>query len=78
MKNCFFLVFLFSLFYGSAQLSVKDKAPLQNLSLKNIDETTLTLSQAVKKNGLVVVFSCNSCPFVVGSDDFPGWEKQYD
>ncbi|MFM7664037.1 MAG: redoxin domain-containing protein [Bacteroidota bacterium] len=78
MKHCFFFLFLFSIFYGSAQLSVRAKAPLQNLALKNIDETTLTLYQAVKKKGLVVVFSCNSCPFVVGSDDFPGWEKQYD
>jgi peroxiredoxin len=78
MKNCFFFLFLLSLFNGSAQLSVKDKAPLRNHALMNIDETTLTLSQAVKKNGLIVIFSCNSCPFVVGSDDFPGWEKQYD
>jgi peroxiredoxin len=78
MKHCFFFLFLLSLFNNFAQLSIKDSAPLQNHSLKNIDETTLTLSQAVKKNGLVVVFSCNSCPFVVGSDDFPGWETQYD
>jgi hypothetical protein len=78
MKHCFFFLFLLSLFNNFAQLSIKDSAPLQNHSLKNIDETTVTLTQAVNKNGLIVVFSCNSCPFVVGSDDFPGWETQYD
>ena len=30
-----------------------------------------------KENGVIVVFSCNTCPFVVGSSYFPGWENQY-
>ncbi len=61
-----------------AQLTLKDKAPLENLALQGVDDVPLTLAQAKKSRGLIVVFSCNSCPFVVGSDDFPGWEKQYD
>lgn len=47
-------------------------APLQNTQGEE-----LTLNKAKKENGLIVVFSCNSCPFVVGTPDFPGWEKQY-
>jgi thioredoxin-related protein len=26
---------------------------------------------------VLVIFSCNTCPFVVGSKSFPGWEKDY-
>ena len=44
---------------------------------KNANGPNTSLIQEVKKNGLIVVFSCNSCPFVVGSKHFPGWEKQY-
>ena len=30
-----------------------------------------------EKNGYMVVFSCNTCPFVIGGDAFDGWEKDY-
>ncbi|MBM3164527.1 MAG: redoxin family protein [Bacteroidetes bacterium] len=78
MKQVFFYVFWLSFFTCFSQLKIKDKAPLQNQSLRCIDETTLSLFDGKKKNGIVVIFTCNSCPFVVGSDDFPGWEQQYD
>lgn len=29
------------------------------------------------EKGLLVIFSCNTCPFVIGGRDFPGWEKDY-
>jgi hypothetical protein len=38
---------------------------------------TTSLNDAKKANGILVVFSCNTCPFVVGTEDFPGWERQY-
>lgn len=62
----------------TAQLQINDKAPLQNRDMKSVNGTTYNLTGLKKDNGLIVIFSCNSCPFVVGSDDFPGWEKQYD
>ncbi len=70
----FFLVF--SSFFS--QLKVKNKAPLSTLSMRSTQQTEYSLEQLKQKNGLLVIFSCNSCPFVVGSDDFPGWEQQYD
>jgi thioredoxin-related protein len=61
-----------------AQLRINDKAPMQNVEMKSINGSVYSLSSLKKDKGLIVVFSCNSCPFVVGADDFPGWEKQYD
>lgn len=58
-------------------LKIGDKAPLAKEKLKSVQNKELSLSDLNGKNGLVVVFSCNSCPFVVGSDSFEGWEVQY-
>ncbi len=59
------------------QLNLKDNAPLANEVLPSANSEGLSLTLAAKKNGLVVIFSCNTCPFVVGSESFPGWENQY-
>jgi hypothetical protein len=45
--------------------------------MKNTQGGELSLNDAKKEKGLIVVFSCNTCPFVVGTPDFPGWERQY-
>ena len=58
-------------------LKVGKKAPLSDLKMKNIDGSQHSLASLTKENGLLVVFSCNTCPFVVGGNDFPGWEKDY-
>ena len=36
-----------------------------------------SLKDAAGKNGLLVIFSCNTCPFVVGTEDSEGWEGRY-
>jgi len=52
-------------------LNIGDKAI--DYSLKNANEEiggqSLTLEQSAKENGLVVVFECNHCPYVVASVD---------
>lgn len=58
-------------------LKIGSKAPLTDLKMKNIEGNELSLNDAKLKNGIIVVFSCNTCPFVVGMDEFPGWEKDY-
>ena len=75
----FFFSFFFLLLGSSllGQLGLKDTAPLANELLPSANSEGLSLALAAKKNGLVVVFSCNTCPFVVGSESFPGWENQY-
>lgn len=78
MKLLFSAVFFLFMWHGFAQLRVKDKAPMQQIDMKSINGNMYSLNSLKKDKGLIVIFSCNSCPFVVGSDDFPGWEMQYD
>lgn len=58
-------------------LTIGQIAPMSTLEMANVDNSMQTLEKLKMKKGLLVVFSCNTCPFVVGSSDFAGWEKQY-
>lgn len=65
------LLFGFSL-PGNEMLEIGDKAPLQDLKMEDVmTKKTLSLQDLKKENGLLVIFSCNTCPFVLG------WEDQY-
>ncbi len=76
-------LFLLSFTYMSIQKTSDDGftigqvAPMTTLEMANIDNSMQTLEKLKKTKGLLVIFSCNTCPFVVGSSDFAGWEKQY-
>jgi hypothetical protein len=59
------------------KIEIGEKVNFNNKNYKNIDSKLMSLESLFDKNGLIVVFSCNTCPFVVGNDNFPGWEKQY-
>lgn len=52
-------------------LALGDEAPLQDRVMKDISGKSLSLSDLKKENGLLVIFSCNTCPFVLG------WESNY-
>ncbi|MGV3630059.1 MAG: thioredoxin family protein [Bacteroidota bacterium] len=72
------LVTLFAFtFKKEKEFNIGDKAPLTEYKMQSTEGKELSLNSAKGKNGILVVFSCNTCPFVVGSDNFPGWEKQY-
>jgi peroxiredoxin len=86
MKNLKLTLLLFlsgTLFYSFVQIASVSgfkngqKAPLIEEQMQNIDKTMHSLSALKQENGLVVVFSCNTCPFVVGNASFPGWERTY-
>ena len=62
---------------GGKDLKIGKKAPLANMDLQAVDGSTYNLDKLKGENGLIVIFSCNTCPFVVGNDNFEGWEKQY-
>ena len=70
-----FVLLVFNCSWAQAPLGSLLKDPKK--LYKNANGPNTSLIQEVKKNGLIVVFSCNTCPFVVGSKYFPGWEKQY-
>lgn len=78
IKLCFYLLlFLLTNSTVSGQLKLKDKAPLSDKLLISANTENTSLIGQLKMNGLIVIFSCNTCPFVVGSENFPGWELQY-
>ena len=63
---------------GLPELSIGDKAPSTEMKLLNIDGQEWSLIDLVGENGILVVFSCNTCPFVVGREGkSDGWEGRY-
>ena len=52
-------------------LSVGDKAPKTSYEMTEISGRTVSLESMKRDNGLLVMFSCNTCPFVLG------WEDRY-
>ena len=61
----------------NAQLKLGAIPVMLDDQLQSTMGETTSLNDAKKANGILVVFSCNTCPFVVGTEDFPGWERQY-
>ena len=53
--------------------------PSMDSKLKDISGVELTIASLAKKNGTLLIFSCNTCPFVVGraNGESEGWENRY-
>ena len=47
------------------KLNPGDNMPEANKTMKNIDNKTMSLKDAMGPKGLLVMFSCNTCPFVI-------------
>ncbi|MBK9512620.1 MAG: redoxin family protein [Flavobacteriales bacterium] len=58
-------------------LTIGTALPAADAMMKDVSGKDLSLKAVAGKNGLLVVFSCNTCPFVVGTDDSEGWEGRY-
>ena len=58
-------------------LKVGEKAPLQNRKMKDVSGESFSMKDKMEENGVLVIFSCNTCPFVVGRKDSEGWEGRY-
>ena len=60
------------------ELAIGEKAPMATGPLVGVDGTSHTLLNLQEANGLLVIFSCNTCPFVVGNGTkTEGWEGRY-
>ncbi len=51
--------------FAQDKLNPGDAMPQSNAKLKNANGKDITLKDAAKENGLLVMFSCNTCPYVV-------------
>jgi thioredoxin-related protein len=58
------LSFLFS-FTTFNELPIGASLPKADVKLKDISGREVSLQEAMGKNGLLVMFSCNTCPYVV-------------
>jgi len=56
---------------GTNLLKIGDKAPMIQYNMEDVSGVEVSLESLKRDNGLVVVFSCNTCPFVIA------WEDRY-
>lgn len=73
MKNLLLTAALFSSFTVLAQNNIKSieigaEIPMANKAMKSVDGKTVTLEKAKTNEGLLVMFSCNTCPYVIKSE----------
>ncbi len=47
------------------ELPIGADMPKADVKMKDISGKEVSLKEAVKKNGLLVMFSCNTCPYVI-------------
>jgi hypothetical protein len=60
------------------ELAIGETAPMSTAPMLGVDGTNHTLSNLAEDNGLLVIFSCNTCPFVEGNGTkTEGWEGRY-
>ena len=52
-------------FAPAAELPIGADMPKSDYKMKDIDGKDVTLKSAMKENGLLVMFSCNTCPYVI-------------
>jgi thioredoxin-related protein len=46
------------------ELGLNSAIPMADMQMKDVSGKTVTLAEAKKEKGLLVVFSCNTCPYV--------------
>jgi len=75
----FTLTTAFTLSEGREEiLEIGAKAPKMDLSMKDVSGEMVSLKDVAGENGLLVIFSCNTCPFVIGNGTkSEGWEGRY-
>ena len=82
MKNLVLsLLAFFAVASASAQfptIEIGERVPFQTYEMRNVDGSTYSIEDIAGENGALVIFTCNSCPFVVGRrEKIEGWEGRY-
>ncbi len=59
-------------------LEIGAGAPKSEMNMKDVSGKEMNLAGMAGEKGLLVIFSCNTCPFVVGNGQkSEGWEGRY-
>ena len=56
-------------FAPAADLPIGAEMPKADVKMKDISGKEISLKDAMGKNGLLVMFSCNTCPFVIKNEE---------
>jgi len=60
-------LFSFSISSTTAVLPIGSSLPKSEVKLKDVSGKEITLNDIKKQDGLLVMFSCNTCPYVIGN-----------
>ena len=74
MKTLMTITFILSglvSFAASPKLEIGDQATHTSVKMQGVSGEEMSLQDAMKENGVVLIFSCNTCPFV------KKWEGRY-
>ena len=63
----FFLTTLFVVGYGQSTYEIGDI--INDFSLKNVDGTMVSMEDYSEEEGIILIVSCNTCPWVVKNED---------
>lgn len=61
----FFVLFSFLNAQNIHSITIGSSMPLADTKMKDISGKEISISSAAKKNGTLVMFSCNTCPYVL-------------
>jgi peroxiredoxin len=50
-------------------IAIGSSVPMNDVKLKDVSGKEISLKDAAGKNGLLVMFSCNTCPYVIKNQD---------
>ncbi len=62
---------------GGDKMNPGDDLPALETTLRNANGNSTTLKGAEKENGLLVMFSCNTCPFVIKNEPITKKTMEY-
>ena len=68
-KSLMVVIVSMSVAVSAFALNLGDKAPTTDVKMKNVDGRELSIADAAGKEGTLVIFSCNHCPFVKAWQD---------
>ena len=71
MIKLFKILFMICSFVFAGELSLGSSIPLGDVKMVDISGKTVSLNDMKMENGLLVNFSCNTCPWVVA------WQNRY-
>ena len=56
-------------FTNISELPIGSEMPKANVKMKDVSGKEVTLKDATKPNGLLVMFTCNTCPYVIRNQE---------